>query len=214
MRFRTLIAAGALAGALAAPAPARAETCAAAVRSGEPTHFIESMKSGLALNSLLLRPNEYLQVFLPKSYVDSLSGAAAARPEAERKDFVRGVIEKNVEAALGTLAGKKTAKFECAVLTEPIQPAPAPKEEKPKPGKHSKKAKKDEAPKQAKPNPDSELQDLFAFAAAKAKEAEQSKTAEGTDANAKPAPKEEAKPQAPEPPKAEPERGRTIRIPD
>ncbi|NYZ74481.1 hypothetical protein H0O00_05030 [Candidatus Micrarchaeota archaeon] len=186
MRLRTVIAAGVLAGALAAPATSRADTCAAAIRSGEVTNSTDNLKNGLAINSMLLRKNEHIQVFLPNGYLYSIAKAAAAMPEAERSGFVRGILMKNLETALNSVRDKRTAKFECAPLAEPIQPASAKNEAKPsKSGKQSKKGKK------VKP------------AAPVAAEAP-----------AKPAQKEDAKPQAPAgPPKPETQRGRTIRIP-
>jgi len=123
MRMSTIIAGGLLAGALACPAPARAEQCKASImpQKGEPAAAVLD-KKGFTIETPLLEG--VLRTEMPKSYVDKLLARASGVAEAERHAFVRGAIMRNVEAALSSIGRKKTARFECAQLG--AQPAPAP----------------------------------------------------------------------------------------
>jgi hypothetical protein len=110
------------------------DRCSASVQSGSMPGFHTKGRADHVVNTALMRDSSYLSVTLPGAYVSRLTKAARDRPEAERRTFVRDVVHRNLDLALTSIGTQQRATFDCAPLTETIQPAVSqPPAEQPRP---------------------------------------------------------------------------------
>ncbi|HSB47410.1 MAG TPA: hypothetical protein VLD37_05325 [Candidatus Bilamarchaeum sp.] len=114
-----LVISGAMALSPFAMAQRASPQCSAQVQSGTMPSFHTTGARGVHLinTGLIRRPNSYVSITLPASYVEQVTRAARGQPEAQRGAFVGGILQQNIQLALTGLGTRTSVTFDCASLT-------------------------------------------------------------------------------------------------
>lgn len=103
----------------------RADQCSASVQSGTIPSFLTNGNRVTLLSTPLMRPNAYLSVTMPETYMARLRTAASARPEAERQGMIADIFQNNIQAAYSRLGSGSSVTFDCAPLDGSLPAASA-----------------------------------------------------------------------------------------